>query len=370
MDGASYFSENDISGILIIPHAILSFVATVFVGLRVWTSRYITKTPATLDQWVSVVALLINHGLLIAEGICVHYGYGQNIIKVTNDYGGVSNFLRTFVACEITYGLSCAVSKIAVLTMYYRIFSSSKLLRYSTWIMSSIITAWAIATVLVSIFSCDPIRGFWDKTIPARCIDTNKFYIGITIPNIMFDIATVALPVREVWKLQLGRDKKWAITTIFLLGGSVVLASIGRLVLFMIYKSSQNITQVMIFGHLASSAEVCLAIIGACLPSCAPLLKKALQRFVSTVSEEDKGNTDKAHGSALVTIGQKRSRGRANPTTLGGNDNGSFERLDDNGSFQGSTDGLYNNKPDAKQIHIQREFELDSENGDIPLKDL
>jgi hypothetical protein len=42
----------------------------------------------------------------------------------------------------------------------------------------------------------------------------------------MFDIATVALPVREVWKLQLGRDKKWAITSIFLLGGRYVSANL------------------------------------------------------------------------------------------------------------------------------------------------
>jgi hypothetical protein len=161
---------------------------------------------------------------------------------------------------------------------------------------------------------------------------------------------------------------------------SVVLASIARLVLFLIFKSSQNVTQVIIFGHLASSADVCLAIIAACLPSCAPLLKRTLQRFVSTKRTEDQGNTDDTKKSALVTIGQKRSRGPASTTVQGGHDEGSFERLDDSGSFQGSTDGLYINGsgPNGterksgvwKEVHIRREFEVGSENGDIPMRNV
>ncbi|KAG8355333.1 hypothetical protein FVEN_g6711 [Fusarium venenatum] len=381
MDDASYFSESNISPIIIIPHVILSFIATVLVGLRIYTSRYITKTSTTLDEWITIVALLINHAIAIVEGICVHYGYGQNIVVVMRDYGGPSDFLRTFVLCEVGYGLGCALSKIAVLSMYYRIFSTSKTLRYATWILCIMISGWGIATVLVSIFSCNPIRGFWDKTIPSKCVDTNKFFIGITIPNIIFDILTVALPVNEVWKLQLHRDKKWAITSIFLLGGSVVIASIARLVLYWVFHSSQNITQVMIFGHLASSSEIVLAIIGACLPSCAPLLKRMMQRFVSTVGDNTEGTAGNAPRSALVTVGQIRSRGIVTTNVHRGKDEeGSFERLDDNGSFQESTDGLYVNgsesarnegKPGVwKQIHIQREFEVGSVNGDIPMREL
>jgi hypothetical protein len=63
------------------------------------------------------------------------------------------------------------------------------------------------------------MAGFWDTSIPSKCIDSSKFYIGITVPNIIFDFLTVALPVHEVWTLQMGRDKKLAITGVFLLGG-------------------------------------------------------------------------------------------------------------------------------------------------------
>lgn len=308
----------------------------------------------------------------------------------------------------------------AVLAMYYRIFSASRLLRYCTWVMAAMMAGWGIAVCAVSstlpitikrtytmltsdfaVFACDPIRGFWDKSIPSKCIDQNKFFIGITLPNIFFDVATVVLPVREVWHLQLKREKKWAITSIFLLGGryvldpelfmqykdnanvlwlSVVVASIARLILFLIFKSSENVTQVILFGHLASSIEVCLAIIAACLPSCAPLLKRTLGKFVSTAkSSSDQGNASDTKPSAIITIGQKSSR-KTNNSSLRRDDNdlqGSFERLDDSTSMQGSTDGLYLDGPGQvetkpgkwKQIHVVRDFRVQS-NEDIPMRDL
>lgn len=137
---------------------------------------------------------------------------------------------------ELTYGTACSLSKLAVLTMYYRIFSASPVLRSCVWIIGSMIGGWGIAVVGVSsrchdirfhgilvlngiVFSCTPIQGFWDHSIPSKCIDPSKFYIGITAGNIVFDVLTVALPVYEVWRLQMGREKKLAVTGIFLLGG-------------------------------------------------------------------------------------------------------------------------------------------------------
>ena len=113
----------------------------------------------------------------------------------------------------------------------------------------------------ITVFTCNPVRGYWDHSIPSKCIDSNRFYIGITISNIIFDLVTVALPIREVRRLQMGRDKKWALTSIFLMGGrqvstcsldahalitlpfSVGFASVARLVLYLIFKTSENITK-------------------------------------------------------------------------------------------------------------------------------
>ncbi|KAF4451408.1 hypothetical protein F53441_5609 [Fusarium austroafricanum] len=320
---AAYFSDSNISSLLTGPHAALSAVATIFVGLR-FAGIYFSYGCS-----IHVVAdsgKVANHLFLVAEGVAVHYGYGDNIIKVQKEYpGGVTNFLKyfmPFVQDGSSRNVLSSLLYIALTMLFYMVYD----------------------------FPSDRMGNcrhnslyYWDKTIPSKCIDSNKFYVEITIPNIVFDIATVILPVREVWRLQMGRDKKWAITTIFLLGGSVVLASIARLVLFLIYQTSENITQTLIFGNLGSSIEICLAIIAACLPPCAPLLKRMLS-IVVTRKGTGSGNTGDGNGfrSPIITIGQKSTRGK-NTTVMHAENGlqGSFERLDDNGSLQGSTDGLY-----------------------------
>ncbi|KAF4442532.1 integral membrane [Fusarium acutatum] len=373
---ANYRSDANLSNILIIPHAALSIVATILVGLRLYTARRITKTKWCIDEYISIAALVANHILLIAEGIAVHFGYGQDIAKVTAEYpGGITNFLKVVIVIEVTYGIACPLSKIAVLAMYYRIFSASRPLRYSTWIMVSMMAGWGISVVLVSIFACIPIRGYWDSSVPSKCIDSNKFFIGITIPNIIFDILTVALPVREIWRLQMNRDKKWAMTTMFILGGSVVLASIARLVCYLIYKTAHNITQTLIFGHTASSLELCLAIIAACLPPCAPLLKRILGGVITSVMKD----TGSGKANTLITIGQKSNRRGITTTTIDRGDamDGSFERLDDTGSFQGSTDGLYydrsagadKRKEKRTRTHMRRQVDVEV-NEDIRMGNL
>ncbi|RYC79260.1 hypothetical protein BFJ63_vAg17860 [Fusarium oxysporum f. sp. narcissi] len=387
MDDVTYFSNANVGSVLIIPHAIFSAIATLFVGLRLYTARYVTKNEWCTDEYGSIIALVANHIMLISEGISVSLGLGSNIVKIQTEFpGGLSSFLKSILGIECAYGLACPLSKMAVLAMYYHIFSTSRLLRYCTWVMASMMAGWGIAVVGVSIFTCTPVHGFWDKSIPSKCIDSTRFYIGITIPNIIFDVCTVVLPVREVWKLQMGRDKKWALTTIFLLGGSVVLASIARLVLFFIYQpgsgpSGNNISQTVLFPHTASAIETCLAIIGACLPPCAPLLKRVLSRVVTTVTRDtSSGKTDdRSNFGTLVTIGKISNRAGVTSKRHRDDDvEGSFERLDDNGSLQGSTDGLYvdgsgrtNKKKGSRpQIHVRREVEVESSDGSIPLRNL
>ncbi|KAF0643173.1 hypothetical protein FPSE5266_07836 [Fusarium pseudograminearum] len=373
MDNFSYFSNNNIAAVLIAPHAAFGFIATVFVVLRIYTARYITKHNWAFDEYISIVALIANHIMLISECISVSHGLGSNVIRVSNQYG-TANFLKSILAIECAYGVACPLSKSAVLAMYYRIFKSSNIIRYSTYITASMLAGWGIAVLLVSIFLCNP------------------YYVGITIPNIIFDIVTVVLPVREIWRLKMGRNEKRAITSIFLLGGLVVIASVARLVLFLIFlpgvpPTGNNISQTVIFPHAASAIETCLAIIGACLPPCGPLLKKMLKHAVAKVSSGS-GNMDNKEpdNNSVVTIGKISNRGPGvskKRTINDGLEGGSFERLDDNQSLQGSTDelctGMGHKKGSKSQIYVQREVRVESSedrgyrNYDaegIPLRDL
>ncbi|KAM5342996.1 hypothetical protein ACJ41O_013962 [Fusarium nematophilum] len=409
MKDVTYYSNSNISGYLLAPHITFSLVATCLVGLRLYTSRVVAKTRWKLDEYVLIAALFANHVMLICEGVGVPYGFGSDMITVTMLPGGVTPFFKSFLSMEISYGTACPLSKLAVLTMYYRIFCASRVIRYCVWVISVMLVGWGVAVVAVSIFACDPVAGFWDPSIPSSCIDSDKFFIGITVPNIIFDVLTVALPIREVWKLQMGREKKLAITGVFLLGGSVVLASIARLILFIIYRpgggaNGNNVSQSIIMPHTASAIETCLAIIGACMPPCAPLFRRFVGGVTSAVSR-DRGSaksgdkSSKNNLNTLVTIGKLSNRGGG-----GGGGGGvagrkwtqdddlersSFERFEE-GSRQGSTDDLCIDRETRNKstldlgggIQVQHDVHVESGGertsadnqkwyvGDIPLREM
>jgi hypothetical protein len=83
-----------------------------------------------------------------------------------------------------------------------------------------VIFAWWVAVVFISIFSCSPIYGFWDKTtIQAHCVNNKEFYIGNAVPNIVTDVIILAMPIRIIWSLQTTMMQKATLSFIFLLGG-------------------------------------------------------------------------------------------------------------------------------------------------------
>lgn len=118
------------------------------------------------------------------------------------------------------YAFGQVTVKISLLLLYRHIFTSKKLhllINITTWFM----IAWGIAFVGVALFSCNPIYAFWEFELQAisYCINDQAWYIAMAVPTILTDIIILVMPIRQVWKLQLDRKSKIALTFIFLLGG-------------------------------------------------------------------------------------------------------------------------------------------------------
>lgn len=72
-------------------------------------------------------------------------------------------------------------------------------------IIDVVVIAWWIAVILISIFSCNPIRDFWDHTIKSKCINTELIFIGNAVPTIVMDVIIWHLHIRTIWDLQTSR---------------------------------------------------------------------------------------------------------------------------------------------------------------------
>lgn len=69
-------------------------------------------------------------------------------------------------------------------------------------------------------FQCFPLKGFWDKSVPARCgVNDYLFFYGNSIPNIITDFALLGLPLPCIWKLKVQRSQKFILSGMFILGG-------------------------------------------------------------------------------------------------------------------------------------------------------
>ena len=123
----------------------------------------------------------------------------------------------TFIG-EILYTIAFTMLKISILLLYRGLFPGNDMV-LATNIIGAFVVMWGIAVALASIFSCNPVHGFWDLTVQSTCVNTQWFYVGNAIPNIMADIAILGLPVRKVWNLQMSKKSKVGVSVIFLLGG-------------------------------------------------------------------------------------------------------------------------------------------------------
>lgn len=115
--------------------------------------------------------------------------------------------------------------------------------------VGSVVVMWWIAIQFTVIFECKPIDYTWAPKGEGHCVSLDKFFLGQAIPNIITDMVLLAIPIPMIWKLQLPRSQKVALSATFLLGGlyitlarpvtesvtdrigSIVFASIYRLVL-------------------------------------------------------------------------------------------------------------------------------------------
>lgn len=132
---------------------------------------------------------------------------------------------------------------------------------------------------------------------PPRCINNKAFYIGLSVPNILADVAILCLPITKVWKLQMSRRSKLAVSGMFLCGGIVVICSIVRFAFLVTVDNSDFTCKSPFFSTqlksvtatdvstttgsyytivVWSSAECNLAVLSACVPTMRPILQKIL----------------------------------------------------------------------------------------------
>lgn len=91
--------------------------------------------------------------------------------------------------------------------------------------------AYNISYILILVFQCNPINGAWlgwTGEYSAKCISINTLGWSAAAINIALDLATIILPLPELYRLSMSVKKKAQIMVMFTIGFLYVDKSTSR----------------------------------------------------------------------------------------------------------------------------------------------
>lgn len=300
---------------------IMAILAITAVVLRMGCKRHL-KNPISADDYMIFLSLILALGLCAMLILCAHFGSGRHIYEL--DFDAITKFLKVQWAFEFVYSITITTVKLSVLLFYHRMFPNSatnRKFKVGLYSLAAVSVVLGLGTFIACVFECDLTSLYWDRTSYGLCINMKAFLLSTAILNLFTDIAILILPISVVWKLQIKKSQKVAISGIFLLGGFVCISSIVR-TCFMGKVDIDDPTWTAVDADIWSTIEPCIAIVSACLPMMGPLLKGMLPSRLRHV---------KSPFRSLSSIGSSiaRQKEKNKDISLVEGHGGRFDRIDD-----------------------------------------
>lgn len=111
-----------------------------------------------------------------------------------------------------TYFVELFISKLALLSLYWRIFGPMRNVRVAIWVT----TIWITAVMLVGVVGVAATCRSYDKwLLLERLPKTLKIWVASSAMNLISDVLLLAIPLYAIGKLQLSRSRKIAISSVF-----------------------------------------------------------------------------------------------------------------------------------------------------------
>ncbi|KAI1344486.1 hypothetical protein F5Y15DRAFT_424627 [Xylariaceae sp. FL0016] len=289
--------------------------STLSLILRMFARR-ITKQSLGIDEFFVVGAYVFGLAWMSLVLLWLHSGLGLYMkdIDVSPRKALYDSRLYLYFI-ELAYAFSLGFSKLAILCFYWRIFRMSSL-KVPIIVLIVLSALWLILRTLIAVFHCLPVQAFWDKSIPnATCaIDDSKFFTGTVAAHLSLDLAILILPILEIRKLKLRTSQKIGVSTMFMFGILVCVASIIVIVYsanFDTYTTELpwNIGPIILWA----SVEVNLAVVSACLPLLRPVFARILRscNLGTSLVSSDNGQYHKSHQNSYIQMSstKKTSKG-------------------------------------------------------------
>ena len=126
--------------------------------------------------------------------------------------------MQLYVAAEPLWISANSCIKISILHLYITIFGN-KTFRHVVYAVMGITCAYWLSTIVRMFFLCTPFAYLWDKSIEgASCLDLSATSLSVSVINLILDVMIILLPMPILWRLQMAKSKKLAVSGIFGIG--------------------------------------------------------------------------------------------------------------------------------------------------------
>ncbi|KAL8788889.1 MAG: hypothetical protein Q9213_001412 [Squamulea squamosa] len=169
--------------------------------------------------------------------------------------------------------------------------------------------AWAIASLVVFIYQCDPIYFFWDRTYKlvgldppseGTCLPSYSHQAAPMTLSALSDFLILLLPGIALWPLQMPWSRKIGLFFLFSLGAFVCGASIVKIYFIFAVDNGSDSSWFNTEILLWTIVECCIGLVCACLPCLTPLSRlvtvgpvaafssKPRKRSLAAMAKEDR----------------------------------------------------------------------------------
>ncbi|KAI6360760.1 hypothetical protein MCOR25_006646 [Pyricularia grisea] len=257
-------------------------LVTPFVIMRVLVKRYISP-PFLIEDHICVLAWVLSTCYSVTAIMMYKFGGGYHVWEL--DVWTYANFLKALYADTLVYGLNAYFTKVALLLVIARVFSSFRKTRIVTFVMIGGMAFYYLPMLFLKMNVCNPISGYWTPlatlapgATPARCLNQRSMFVADTIISAITDTAVLVIPIPASVSLRMPWQRRLKVWSMLGLGGVATAASIVRLVVvFTSIQESEDQTVDFVRFNLLGTAEVSIGLICACLPAINILFSRAKQ---------------------------------------------------------------------------------------------
>ncbi|KZL85627.1 cfem domain-containing protein [Colletotrichum incanum] len=224
------------------------------------------------DDWTITACVLLTIPPTVFAFTLSANGLGKDIW--TLPLMDVEYVLFFYFLGELFYFLAQAMNKVSILFFLHRVFQHNSLGK-AIWVTIGLTLAYAAAFFFATLFQCWPISHAWlqlEENHVGRCNNVHLQGWLSAAFNIVLDIIILALPLHQLYQLQMPLKKKLMVMVVFSMGIFVTIASVIRLRTLVVFANSTNITYDYVDAAYWSTIELYAGIITASLPAVYKLL--------------------------------------------------------------------------------------------------